>query len=134
MPTDEKSARRDAMRKLIKQVSSMTPDQRAAVAARLPLVNTEGHALSPFNTCMIYMQNGHETPPTIVGGFKQWLKQGRCVKKGEHGSAIWFPVKQSKHADESENDPEAKEFKSEFMLGTVFDISQTTELEAARVL
>jgi hypothetical protein len=29
---------------------------------------------------------------TIVGGFRQWLKQGRCVKKGEHRSDIWIPL------------------------------------------
>ena len=125
---DEKQTRRDAMRRLIKQVSVMTPEQKAAVAARLPIVNTEGHALSLFNICFICLQNGRETLPTIVGGFKQWLKQGRCVRKGEHGMSIWFPVRQSPETQAHENEPEAKEIISSFMLGTVFDISQTTEL------
>jgi len=121
--------RKALMRNLIKQVSQMSETERQAIVARMPVVNTEGRVLSINNVCLIYQQILNLPRAvgdiTIVGGFKQWLKQGRCVRKGEHGFTIWFPVKpKSENDDENDGDENI----SKFLFGTVFDISQTCEL------
>lgn len=82
--------RRAAMRKLAKQISDMVPAQRAELAARFPVVTIEGRALSVFNSCLVATQSPNAT---VVGGFRQWIKAGRGVRKGEHGMAIWVPLK-----------------------------------------
>lgn len=110
--------KRERIRKLVRQISRMTPEQREELATKMPVVNVEGHTLSLHNRCLLALQAGR--PLTIVGGFKQWLSQGRAVKKGEHGMAIWFPSVKKNEDDEKEE--------ISFLLGTVFDISQTIEL------
>ena len=123
-PTEEQkqkaAERRERMRAIAKQIAAMDEGERFALAMRCPVVNIEGHSLSTFNQCMI----GHQIPAaTIVGGFRQWLKAGRAVRKGEHGAAIWVPI--SKGGEEM--DP-AKPTGVRFVLGTVFDVSQTDEV------
>lgn len=113
--------KRDRIRDIIKKISSMTAEERAVVASRLPLINTEGKQLSQHNAIMIAFQGGADC--TIVGGFKQWLKQGRCVSAGQHGYSIWFPARGKDEDGEESAD-------TKFLLGTVFDISQTIELSA----
>lgn len=121
----DKKEKREKIRKLFKQISEMPPEQRSELAAKMPIVNVESHALSVHNNCLLVLQAGNR-PLTIVGGFKQWLSQGRVVKKGEHGMAIWFPsVKKNGNGETEEDEPDDK---LRFMLGTVFDISQTVEL------
>src|SRR5687767_10495802 len=116
-----KTERKERFKKLVQLVATMPDDQRAEVAAKLgAVVNTTGHALSPFNCCLLYSQ-AHR-PLTIVGGFKQWLAQGRCVAKGQHGYMIWVPIGRKRKAEDSEE-------RVSFIAGTVFDISQTVPLE-----
>lgn len=105
-------------RTIAKRVSSMTDDERAAFVAKFPAVITiEGHALSGHNAAMALMQRNDVT---VVGGFKQWLKAGRCVTKGS--TALWiFAPCQSKG-----DDGEEKLF---FRLVPVFDVTQTGEIE-----
>ena len=113
-------ARRAKFRKLANEIAHMTPDKRAALAATLPVVATiEGRTLSPTNTMLVVMQC---PSATIVGGFKQWLKAGRVVSKGEHGISIWIPSG-VKGEDGQPDDVR-------FLSGTVFDVSQTIELPA----
>lgn len=114
-------SRRAAFRKLAGDIGRMTPEARAALAAKLPVIATvEGRSLSPFNQCLIASQC---PTATLVGGFRQWIKAGRCVKKGEHGLALWVPTSTS---EENGGDGE-----THFLMGTVFDVAQTAEIGTA---
>ncbi len=115
--------RRANMRALAKTISGMTPDERSQFAEKIPVVTIEGRPLSPFNQCMVAMQNHNAT---VVGGFRQWIKSGRAVMKGQHGYAIWVPIK-GKAVEGSEEADETR-----FILGTVFDVTQTQEIETAQ--
>lgn len=118
-------ARREQFRKIVKQIAALPPEQRATIAAKCPIATCEGHMLSFFNMCLVASQ---KADATIVGGFRQWREQGRTVRKGEHGLGIWIPLAHGKaepDASEAESDTDDK---PRFMMGTVFDISQTEEL------
>lgn len=120
--TTEATARRSAQRAIAQRVAAMDPDERAAYAARTPIRTIEGKSLSAFNACMVIYQNAGAT---IVGGFRQWLAAGRCVRKGEHGMAVWVPVRRK--AEDGAQVP-AGDDPAGFILGTVFDVSQTDPL------
>ena len=71
--------RRDRFKALIKKVAAMTPDERKALVATTPgIITVDRHTLSPVNSILIMMQNPEAT---IVGGFNQWIKNGRTVRK-----------------------------------------------------
>jgi len=113
--------RRDRFKALVKKVVAMTPDERKELVATTPgIMTVERHTLSPVNSILIMMQNPEAT---IVGGFNQWIKNGRTVRKGEHGCSIWIPL--NKTGAETNEQPDELHFGS----GTVFDITQTKELE-----
>ena len=116
--------RKAKVQQLAKRLKSLTDDQKADFIAQYgAIVTIEGHALSRNNTCLLLFQmNG--TIPTVVGGYRQWQRAGRQVQKGEHGSIIWFP----RITGQTEEDPGELQG---FMLATVFDISQTKEMEAS---
>lgn len=116
--------RRAKMRSVAAQISKMNPEQRAALAAKCPIVTIEGHALSAFNMCLLMMQN---PTATVVGGFRQWKKAGRSVTKGEHGAGIWCPIGTKSTDANGETHTEMDEKK--FVFGTVFDISQTQPIQ-----
>jgi antirestriction protein ArdC len=100
----------------------MPEADRKAFAAKCPVIATiEGHALSPVNTCLIAMQS---PGATIVGGFRQWLKAGRVVRKGEHGLSLWIP-KTPKKDDAAQPGESSSSDEIHFLMGTVFDVSQT---------
>lgn len=84
------------------------------------VVTCEGRALSATNTMLCLMQL---PGVSMVGGFKQWIRQGRAVMKGQHGVSIWIPC-----AGRKSEDGEA-EGEMYFTSGTVFDISQTAAIE-----
>jgi antirestriction protein ArdC len=121
--------RRRKFRELVKRVAGMSPAQRLELCSRAAAVLTcEGRALSPVNTCLCVMQS---PGVTVVGGFRQWLRSGRCVRKGEHGLTIWIPLSARK------TDGTSPELIGEqpgegvsFGTATVFDIAQTQELPA----
>jgi antirestriction protein ArdC len=115
--------RREHTRQLSKQIAAMTPEQQAELSSRTLICNTEGKPYSLHNQFLIMLQGG--TSSTMVGGFHQWLKLGRCVRKGQHGYAIWFPTK-GKEATDAICEEGKDTF---FLLGTVFDVSQTEEIE-----
>jgi hypothetical protein len=113
--------RREKFRALVRQVAQMSDSDREAMIMRVGAVVTcEGRELSPTNTMLCLMQC---PGVSMVGGFKQWLRQGRAVSKGQHGIAIWIPCA-GKKSDEGEVETETY-----FTMGTVFDISQTQEIE-----
>lgn len=120
----KRDERRAKMRALANQVGKMSEAQRQELAARLPGVTTiEGRMLSLHNQCLLAMQM---PGATLVGGFRQWIKNGRAVRKGEHGACIWVPIG---HKTTDENGMTETDEKVGFILGTVFDISQTAEIE-----
>ncbi len=126
-----RDARREKFRALVKHVAEMTDEQKAHLTAKLGAVLTcDGHALSLHNTLMLLTQCPNVS---VVGGFRQWIKAGRVVRKGEHGHMIWLPrVKGGGTEATATPAPAEADAKPEmrFLMGTVFDVSQTDELEA----
>ena len=116
--------RRERMRRISKAVSEMCPEERQAMIDRLgAVVTNEGRALSPHNTIMIMQQI---PGASVVGGFRQWLAAGRSVKKGEKGAGIWIPKHRAATTEDETPDHDKDDTeRSRFILGTVFDISQT---------
>ncbi len=98
----------------------MTEEQRQAVADKFGIVTVEGHLLTPHNQCFLVAQS--EINFSIVGGFQQWKKAGRIVRKGEHGFLIFVPSN-AKQEDNSEMISDDENV--HFFTATVFDISQT---------
>ncbi|MGN0886091.1 MAG: ArdC family protein [Candidatus Spyradenecus sp.] len=122
--------------KLLEIVKKMTEEQRAQIIAKVGAVLTvEGHPLSEMNTLFCYADRvaKQHAPLSIVGGFSQWKKHGRIVKKGEKGMVICFPsTRAMKNEDGEALTDEAGNEKTytAFYFGYVFDISQTEELPA----
>jgi antirestriction protein ArdC len=78
---------------------------------------------------MIAMQNPRAS---VVGGFRQWLKAGRAVRKGEAGACIWIPLHSANGqaetpAAEGQDGEPMDGSKTGFGLATVFDVTQTDE-------
>jgi len=113
--------RRNRFRGLARQIAAMGPEARAEFAARVNPTTVDGHPLSVHNACLLAAQLASVT---LVGGFRQWRRAGRHVRKGEHGLALWVPRGTPKSEP---NDPEAdSEVEGvRFLIGTVFDVSQT---------
>jgi hypothetical protein len=62
----------------------------------------------------------------MVGGFQHWKAHGRSVKKGEHSLMIWDPTGGKEELEElKEATDESKAKRAGFIMGTVFDVSQT---------
>jgi antirestriction protein ArdC len=109
--------RRNAITTLAKQAASLSPEQRAAMLAG-EIRTIEGHALSPKNQILLIMQR---PGVSFVGGFRQWKKAGRQVRKGEKSLALWIPIAGEKESEESDSRPL-------FRLASVFDITQTDSI------
>lgn len=128
-----RDARRSAFKELVRKVAAMDDGQRAEIVNSCGAVVTcDGHALSITNTMLLILQSGGRA--SMVGGFRQWLGKGRCVRKGEHGFMIWIPLAARKTADGADS-TQASEAQTEgdsmrFGNATVFDITQTEELPA----
>lgn len=125
-----KQARRDKFTALWKQVAAMPELERVQLANKLGIVTCEGHELSLGNTMLVALQN---PAASIVGGFRQWIKHGRAVIKGQHGMMIWVPIGARDGEATPESTPVNGEANAEsdtrFIIGTVFDIGQTQEIE-----
>lgn len=135
-----RSEKKNKIIALRKMLSQMPEDQRQAVAEKFGIVTVEGHQLTPYNQCFLISQSNINF--SIVGGFQQWRKAGRTVKKGEHGFLILVPSKNRESSEKSPLDvPMGKEEDQNidnfilddedirFYSATVFDISQTEPLE-----
>jgi N-terminal domain of anti-restriction factor ArdC len=85
----------------------------------------------PRNAMLIAMQCPHATE---VRGFKAWLAEGRCVRRGEHGIQILAPMpdrEEEKRADEARDRGEEMVRKGlRCRIAYVFDVAQTDELSA----
>lgn len=130
--TPEQKAARAAkigkMRTLASLIGKMDATQRQQIIDTHPIVTIEGRVLSPQNQCMVAMQL---PTATVVGGFRQWITAGRCVRKGEHGACIWIPLGSDKASESVESDPgEGTGERCGFTLATIFDIAQTDPKES----
>ena len=115
-------ARRERFRAIVRKVAAMTDEQRAELAGQVMPTTVEGHTLSLHNACLLACQC---PTVTLVGGFRQWLKAGRVVRKGEHGLMLWIPSARAKPETDTDDTPDRR---PGFLMGTVFDVSQTEEL------
>lgn len=128
---EARDKRRAQFRGLCKQVANMGETERLALASRMAgMVTCEGHALSLHNCCLLALQC---PAATIVGGFKQWQRQGRAVTKGEHGFMIWVPIggKKSDGASTLASAEGTEPDETRFLMATIFDVSQTHEIESS---
>ncbi len=112
-----------------KKLSEMPEEQRSALAEKFGIVTVEGHPLTAHNQCFLVAQS--EINFTIVGGYQQWKKAGRIVRKGEHGFYIFVPSKQKD--DPPDNSEIQIEDDVRFYTAVVFDISQTELLSEITV-
>lgn len=118
--------RREQFRAITAKAAAMSEEARVKMLADMPVTNTDGHALSPTNQLLVCIQRPNST---IVGGFRQWIKQGRCVAKGETGINIWIPVGQKDDPNKQPGEMSLSDLDVHFIMGTVFDISQTVPLQ-----
>lgn len=118
-------------KELVKAFKALTEDQRTALIEKVgAIITTEGHPLSSRNTAMCIMQR-QDKPLSMVGGFQQWKRHGRKVKKGEAGFGIFFPCNFKIKNEDGEVlvDENGEEKTSRyFNIGYVWDISQTEEI------
>lgn len=127
--------KKEMMKNLLSMLKTLDENQRQAIAEKLPLMNPEGHSFSPNNVCLIAYQNDANIPLTILAGFKQWIDKGRVVKKGEHGFTIFYPsqAKGKKDNENISNGSDDESLNLRYYTTTVFDISQTEELNTGEV-
>jgi hypothetical protein len=112
--------RRQKLCALARSISKMPISEREKLVGDWP-TTIDGHRLSLHNACMIAFQGG----ATVVGGFQQWRKAGRQVRKGAHGLGIWIPLGLPKRTDDEAQTNEGSPIG--FSVATVFDVSQTEE-------
>lgn len=129
-----RDARREKFRAMVKQIGKMSEAERLAIVPKVGAILTaDGGSIGGLtNTMLLLMQL---PGVSMVGGFRQWLKHGRAVKKGEHGAMIWVPIGKGKQDSVMAETPPGDgqgESETRFIIGTVFDISQTQEIETGR--
>lgn len=113
----------------------MNAIERAEILRRIgKVVNIEGHVMSDWNTILMWYQRHERGELSVVGGFQQWKKAGRIVKKGEKGMWMLFPMFLTRKTESGDDaiDPQTgeKDILTRFRVGTVFDISQTNPADA----
>ena len=86
-----RAEKRAKVNALVKKVGAMSDGERQELFARFAgIVTCEGRQLSLTNTILCALQF---PGATMVGGFRQWLKCGRCVAKGQKsGMSIFVPL------------------------------------------
>ena len=117
---DERKAKFKA---IVQTIAKMTATEKEQLAKRwLPISVTTQREFSACNCILLAMQL---PGATLCGGFGSWLKQGRAVRKGEHGASVWVPIGRKETATNGEETITADGERVGFIAGTVFDISQT---------
>jgi len=113
------------MKELAESFSRLDESQRLEVSRRMGGIRTiEGNPLSLRNTYLLIVQR---PKVSLVGGFQQWRKAGRIVRKGEKSLLILCPATR-KNKEGTEENSKGDVF---FIGGNVFDISQTEPLTTA---
>jgi len=108
--------RKTKIKELRQKLANLTEEEKQALVKRGLIATIEGRVLSIQNTILVYLQSNSKIP-SVVGGYQQWKRAGRQVRKGEHGMMIWFPVGE-KDENGSIQSPET------FYTAIVFDVSQ----------
>ena len=116
---EKREAKKAKMKELQEIIKAMSPEQRQAIAEKLGATTIEGRVLSPVNQCLVYTQF---PTATVLGGYQQWQRAGKQVKKGSQGIGIWIPTRKKAEED-------GEEEKTRFFMVSMFDISQTEEME-----
>ncbi len=114
--------------KYYKELDGSFKDQ---IINSMPVMNPEGRILSDANIVFLAWQS--KIHFTIVAGFRQWLKHGRCVRKGEHGNCIFIPAMNKERNKQEDGSETVSEELQRFLVATVFDISQTFEIKEREV-
>ena len=118
--------KKERMKDLANRFANLSESERMEVLRKMGEIRTiEGHPLSLRNTFMLIYQ---KPSVTMVGGFQQWKKAGRIVRKGEKSLLILVPS--AKKKEEGEKTEEGNPLF--FFGGNVFDISQTDSLADAK--
>jgi hypothetical protein len=137
--TDQQKAARDErraqFRAIVKQLADMPANEREEIFQKLGFVKlSTKERYSLINSLLIAAQMRGVTP-TILGGYAEWHRQGRTVRKGERGFMIWIPTGVQKREIPAV-DPKGQlttmleeSTTVHFIIGTVFDISQTDALQ-----
>lgn len=116
-----KADRKKQFNELRKRLAALTEKERIEFVAQAGgIVTVDGRTLSRNNTILLLMQS-NGVVPAVVGGYRQWQKVKRQVRKGEHGLMLWYPSQKKVEAGEDKED-------IRFYIGTIFDISQTEEM------
>jgi len=124
--TEAIEAKKAKMKQLAEQFAKMTESERVELSNQLGSLRTiEGRPLSFKNSALLYFQR---KGVSIVGGFQQWKKAGRIVKKGEKALGIFCPASTKAKEGETADSP------TFFFTGNVFDISQTEPLTPSETL
>lgn len=122
MTTDKDKAKRARLIALAAKIRAMGEEERADIAGRVGTITAEGKALSLYNTCFLWAQAGRVLAQ--VGGFRQWKRAGRSVRKGEHAvGCIYVPMVRKGKEDQGA-DADAGE-SVRFRLVPMFAIEQT---------
>lgn len=120
--------RKEQLAGLASRIRAMSEGQKRELVERFGSIFTpEGHALSLFNTVGLIQQAGGRSLGQ-VGGFRQWLKAGRMVRKGEHAcGVIWVPLhgKKSAKTPSEEGENAVAPQKPRFKIIPVFSVDQT---------
>lgn len=130
-----KEEKKTRIKELMNKLSQFSEEQRQALVDRLGILNPEGHMLTGRNQALLYFQAGGN-PLSVVGGFQQWQKYGRVVRKGERGYLIAVPsnvTKSNAVFPINGNESTVVDVADDdifFLWKAVFDISQTEELTA----
>lgn len=110
---------KDKIKPFYKMWREADEETRNKVIDKVLCVSVEGHSYSGMNKFLLIMQNNGEGG--VFGGFQQWRRQGRQVKKGSSGYGILFPSKIKGNKDDEEE--------VRFFSGAVFHESQTEEIK-----
>lgn len=121
-------ARREQLQQLAQRIRAMDAAERDALATRIGTITAEGRRLSPFNCCYLWTQAGRALAQ--VGGFRQWRKAGRTVRRGEHAIGyIYVPTgKPGETAPKDEAEATEDGGRVRFVLVPVFAVEQTEAL------
>ncbi|HVT37644.1 MAG TPA: ArdC-like ssDNA-binding domain-containing protein [Gemmatimonadaceae bacterium] len=126
-PEEREARRAEASARLLEAVQTLRDGEQFRAVLRFA---ARQRRYSISNTLLILSQR---PDATCVMGFREWLKVGRYVKRGEQGIRIWVPRAVRPRSDDTSGDE--VEFSTpatassrpriRFVIGTVFDAAQT---------
>lgn len=120
----EAARRKEQIKTLAETVARMTEEEKQTYISKAGVVlKSDGTMLSLPNMMMAVLQNDRAT---MVAGYEQWRGLGRQVRAGEQSIKIFAPTTKTKTDDQGEETTSTR-----FILVSVFDVSQTDEIEAA---